>query len=198
MLRGAMLSQNNCHPCVNHCLFKTKTNSPTNTRTISSCCWPTFHYYIKVVNSLSSRVFGRTHVFPPILLFHSRQCQPLSKVVKFCPWRQFVSHFHPLNLWCGTTTWNKGILRADKNDIRRHIAIMWFHLWWCSIYTYYPCGIHSSCRASPFNTTFSVWTPEGSSRLGILTGGASSTLNKIFFISHRYNFNQSYNLYAIL
>lgn len=71
-------------------------------------------------------------------------------------------------------------------------------MWWCSIYTYYPCGIHSSCRASPFNTTFSVWTPEGSSRLGILTGGTSATLNKTFFISQRYKFSQSYNLHTVL
>lgn len=45
------------------------------------------------------------------------------------------------------------------------------------IYTYYPSGIHSSCRFSPFSSTFSVWTPEGSSRPGNLARGASAALN---------------------
>lgn len=76
---------------------------------ISSWCWPTFHNYIKVVDGLSSRVFGCAHVFAPVPLFHSRYGQQLSKVVEFCLWRQLVSHFHPSYLWGGTTTWNNDI-----------------------------------------------------------------------------------------
>lgn len=97
------LSQNNCHPCVNSFLFETKTNAPTDTCIMISWRWPTFHYYIKVVNILSSRVFGCTRVFSPIPLVYSRYGQQLSKVVKFCPWRQLVCHFLPCYLRSGTT-----------------------------------------------------------------------------------------------
>lgn len=73
---------------------------------------PTFHYYIKVVDNLSSRVLAFTHVFPAIRLIYRRYEQQLSKVVQLCPKRQLVSHFHPFYCWSGTTTWNDMLWHA--------------------------------------------------------------------------------------
>lgn len=49
-----------------------KTTHRTDEATIIPHCWLTFHYHIKVVNILSSRVCSCTHVFPPIPLVHCR------------------------------------------------------------------------------------------------------------------------------
>lgn len=176
-------------------LFEPKTNAPTNTCAIGAWCWPTFHYYIKVVHCLSSRVLGCAHVFPTVPLFHSRYGQQLSMAVNFIPWSHLVAHFHPFNHRSGTMIWNRDLFRAageDSNDDKWLIVLL--QLWWYSMYTYYPSGIHSSFSVSPFNSTFTVWTPEGSSRLGLLTGGAerrgSPQLNVNFTLPH--------NLYIFL
>lgn len=45
-------------------------------------------------------------------------------------------------------------------------------------FTYYPPGIHKRCKSSPFSNTFTVWTPEGSNRLGARTGRAMDAFDK--------------------
>lgn len=78
----------------------------------------------------------------------------------------FIHVMFGVGLWHETT-------RYETINMMVCIVIMW----WYSMYTYYPCGIHSSCSFSPFSSTFNVWTPEGSSRPAILTAGASAVLN---------------------
>lgn len=124
----------------------------------------TFHDHVEVVNCFSGCVLGFTHVLSSIALLCVRQEQKLPKVVKFCPRGQLLPHFHPFYFWNGATMRNTVICVIGQTTQQ-------FWGWRSRAYTYYPSGIHSSCRSSPFNTTFSVWTPGGSSMLGILIGG---------------------------
>lgn len=142
-----------------------KTDVPTQ-----RCIKRTFHHHVEVVNGVSTWVLGFTHVLPSITLLHFRQDQKPTIVVKFCPWRQLLSHFHPIHFWSGTTTGNMVIciVRRTTQTVSEKRS---------RTYTYNPPGIHSSCSSSPFNTTFSVWTPGGSNMLGILTVGASGAGN---------------------
>lgn len=75
----------------------------------------TFHHHVKVVNDVSSRVLAFAHVLPSITVLHFRQDQKPTEVVKFCPRRQLLSHFHPLDFWSGTTTRNMVILYCQTN-----------------------------------------------------------------------------------
>lgn len=129
----------------------------------------TFHDHVEVVNCFSGCVLGFTHVLPSIALLCVRQEQKLPKVVKFCLRGQLLSHFHPFYFRNGTTIIRNMVIRVKRQTRQEFVG------WRRRACTYYPAGIHSSCRSSPFNTTFSVWTPGGSSMLGILIGGASGT-----------------------
>lgn len=75
----------------------------------------TFHHHVKVVDDVSSRVLGLAHVLPSIAVLHFRQDQKTTEVVKFCPRRQLLSHFHPLDFWSGTTTRHMVILYCQTN-----------------------------------------------------------------------------------
>lgn len=75
----------------------------------------TFHHHVKVVDDVSSRVLGLAHVLPSIAVLHFRQDQKPTEVVIFCPRRQLLSHFHPLDFWSGTTTRNTVISYCQTN-----------------------------------------------------------------------------------
>lgn len=137
--------------------------------------WLTFYQHVKVVHVLSRWVCCRAHVLSPVVLLRRRYGQELAVVEILGSCRHPVPHFHPFHLGCGAA-------EADGwFNVVWHTHVTSPYIWTadtcCLVIndTYYPSGMHSSCRSSPFNTTFFVWTPEGSSMLGILTGGASVT-----------------------